>query len=291
MLILTEATRAIRRTPLMSVMTAFAVALAIGLGGGMWHLSNKARSGLDELRSHVELEAYFGSQLTTAEAHELATQLLAKHPEIKKSEFISREQALEMYDKASGENVVAVLGFNPLPASLRILLNGASSDEALTLKKQLTGAEGVAEVRYDPAALRMLEERENVLQRLTVFVGGMLLLSAIGFVASTTRLAIQSRQETLRVMRLLGASSSALYTPYIIEGGTAGFLGGGVGAGLFLLLGKFALVKISPDLALHLTTSTDLIVFVLLSLLGGLALGALTSGFAAWRVIRTLGAD
>lgn len=261
-------------------MSALTIAMAIGLGGILAFLSGRAHSALTELGAHLQIEAFFVPEVSSLEAVSIMNNEFVKNHDLRSATIVTKEQAIEEYKKATGEDAEAVLGYNPLPASVRVELLEPTSVNAKRVASFLKSHPKVAEVHYDAEALTTLEDRARSLKMLSFLIGGILLLAALTFLHTTTRLAIQARRDTLKTMLLLGADRATLQLPFVLEGATIGLLGGLLGSGLFLLIGRLLLPEISPELGLHrldLTASAPL----LLAQLGiGLLLGSVMSYFS-----------
>lgn len=285
-LILNEAARAIRRTPIVCVMTALTISMAIGVGGLTAFLSYKAHEALDVLKSHIEIEAFFDPEIVTHEAEVAVDQSVKPIQGIASLVFVTKEDALKEYHTSTGEDVLAVLGFNPLPASVRLRLAEMNSDDAKRVVIALKHVAGINEVRYDATGLRRLEERAKGLEQLSWMIGGLLLLSAIAFVHSTTRLAIYARKETIRTMQLLGTRWAIIRAPFVVEGAVAGFFGGVAGAVLFALVGGIILREFAPGLEIQSYNLPHSATILGASILGGVLLGAGVSFLSSLLSIR-----
>jgi len=267
-------------------MSAITIAMAIGLGGVLAYLSSRAQDTLEEIGSHLRMEAFFDPAMSSADVAVLLKSEVSKINGVKSPAEISKEQAIKEYKRATGEDAEAVLGFNPLPASIRIQLATPRSMDAARISAALKHIRGVLEVHFDAQALCALEDRAEGLRMLTMLIGGLLLIAALTFIHTTTRLAIQARRETLRTMILLGASRSTIQLPFVLEGATSGFLGGILGCALFLIIGRLMLPQISPELGIPHLTSGNGSILALIQLGVGLLLGIFVSYFSVltWSV-------
>lgn len=285
-LIFKEAAQAIRRTPIICIMTALTIAMATGIGGVIAFLSHKANVSLDETRARLEIEAFFDPSAGSETASKATEKALSGIKGVAYSKFVSKEDAMTEYQKLTGEDAATVLGFNPLPASIRIHLVETNSENARATINKLKRVPGIEEVHFDMHTLSELEAKSKGLDQLTLLIGGLLLLSAIAFVHSTTRLAIYARRETIRTMELLGASFATMRAPFVIEGAASGLLGGALGAAIFALVGGIIFHEVAPGLEIQSYSLPNSAVLMGGALLGGVLLGAGVSVLSAMVSIR-----
>jgi len=282
-LILREAIAALRRTPIMSVMTSIVIAVSLGLCGIFAMLTKRANDSLEEFRAKLIVEAFFNPSVSSEEAEQLTNTKTKSLPEITSSKFISKEDALSDYEKNSGEDVQGILGYNPLPASVRMTFDNLSSAKAKVIHSQLLAIDGMKDVRYDEKSLVALEKRSQTLYLLALALGVVLLLVSLTIVISTIRLAIEARHDTIHAMQLLGAGRSTVILPYIIEGGFAGIIGGLLSGGLILLFHFFVIPAIAADLVTNISQTKDYVMLFGAGAMIGLVIGTLGSFTASWR--------
>jgi cell division transport system permease protein len=284
--ILKEASAALRRTPIMSVMTAIVIAVCLGLAGILAMLTNRANDSLEEFRASLIIEAFFEPSVPSEDAQLTVERSISHQPAITSLVFISKEHALADYEKNSGEDVQGILGYNPLPASVRLTFSKLTSANAKSLKEQLSKVEGIKDIRYDERSLINLEKRSQTLSMLALALGAVLLIVSLTIVISTIRLAIEAREDTIHAMQLLGAGQGTIIFPYIIEGALAGFAGGLLSGGLILLFHFFVIPPIAPELVTSISGPKQYgFIFGTGGILG-MVIGIIGSFLAVWRISR-----
>ncbi|HET9135117.1 MAG TPA: permease-like cell division protein FtsX [Candidatus Kapabacteria bacterium] len=287
MLIIREAVAAIRRTPMLSMLTAIVIAISLALTGIVAMLSVRASETLDDYRAKLPIEAYFDAQLASDAAEPLAASIIKSLPDISTSKFISKEAALKEYSAYSGEDLQGMLGYNPLPAGIRMTFNHLTSSRATAIISMLKSSGHLKDILFDGNTLRSLEDKKKTLVTLTYSLGIFLLLVSVLLAASLARLAMQSRREAIRAMSLLGARRSTIVIPYYIEGTIAGFLGGMIAAGSIIALHLYGLPRIAPELILMKADSEDAVFLILASATIGSMIGLVGATITSLR-IRTI---
>lgn len=285
MLILRETGAAIRRTPLMSAMTAIVIAVSLAIIGIFALLSFRANELLTEFKKKLTIEVYFEPSIASSDAQNTSDDFTKSLHSVTSYSFISKEDALKEYVERSGEDVERILGYNPFPAGFRLTVADLTSTKINEVSKMLSGIPGVKDIIVDRKTLAELEKKQTTLETLTYALGGIFFLIALAIVAATIRLAIQSRREAIRTMKLLGAKRSTIIFPYILEGGFAGLIGGLLGAVILYLFHQYMLPGIAPELMTTIAMEDMVKIFAAITL-AGLAIGAKGSLFASLTIMK-----
>jgi cell division transport system permease protein len=145
--------------------------------------------------------------------------------------LISKADAMKRFQEEFPDLAGAASGMarNPLPASIEVRLNArgqAAGDAVDRMVEALSGAAGVADVRYDRRWLNRLNTAVRFARGLGLLVVAMLGVAAALTVANVVRLAAYARREEIEIMQLVGAPLAYIRGPFLMEG----MLQGGVGA-------------------------------------------------------------
>ncbi len=282
-LVIKEAAAALRRTPIMSVLTAIVIAVSLAIIGIFTMLTERANDSLEEFRAKLVIEAFFDPSVTSVDAEQLVNDKIKTISGITSIKSIPKEEALIEYVKSSGEDVEKILGYNPLPASVRMTFENLTSIRAKEIRKQILAVHGIKDVLYDEKSLVALEKRSHTLYLLALALGGALLLVSLTIVTSSIRLAIEARHDTIHAMQLLGAGRTTIILPYILEGGFAGFIGGLLSGGLILVFHFFVIPAIAPELTTNISESKHYLALFGAGATLGTAIGMIGSLAAVWR--------
>lgn len=144
--------------------------------------------------------------------------------------FVSPEEALEELRRDLGPDttLLAALGENPLPASIRIRLQPgyASAENILRTEQKLLLLPGVSEVESGKEILAQLNSALKAAILLNIIIFVIVAASVLFIVFQTIENAIINRSQEIEIMELVGASRGAIYTPFLIQGTLQGILGG-----------------------------------------------------------------
>ena len=195
--------------------------------------------------------------------------------EVMRFDYVSKEQALENFKVTLGDdsNFLAGLSENPLPASLELFLDSeiAEVDDVERLARQLQRQVGVDEVAYGSRWLRQLFSLLKTVKYFGFLFASFLSAVTIFIVASTIRLSLYARRETIRVLHLVGATRGFIAMPYLFEGvfqgAVASFLALGLAYGGFRYFKTWLQLQVpqwSIVLQLKFFTTLPLLLFLLL---------------------------
>ena len=231
---------------------------------------------LNQFGSQLEVSVYLDSGV---QADSLKATVEAI-PEVTAVETVSKESAWQELVAELGisdiQGATEQLNGNPLVDALRIK---ASRSEAVPgLASQLTTIQGIAEVLYVDEAVRRLEQLNEGLRWASLFVVGILSLTAIAVITTTIRLIVMARRREIEVMQLVGATSIWIYLPFILQGTFFGLVGAGISSGLLAGIHHFLheLTSQQPDFiqflinGLQLTPQQRLLLPTALVGLGGI---------------------
>ena len=152
-------------------------------------------------------------------------------PYVKHVDYISKQQAAEIFSEDLGEDFVGFIGYNPLYPSLMVNFNVSllpdNTTEVLDKFCEEVGLlEGVTGVAYQENVVGELRE---VFYKLTWFLIVFVVLLAIitvVLIASLIRIAIYSRREAIATMRMVGATAAFIMRPFLWRSVLYGALGG-----------------------------------------------------------------
>jgi len=272
------------RTSGMLSTATIAVALFV-LGAFLVLTSNLSRLGADWSRS-AEMSVYIDDD-ATPEARTVVEGLIAPGRVVAGYQFVSKVEALQRFKQTFAELAAAAdtLGANPMPASYEVRLQTAPGvQEAVDqLAERLRQTPGVVDVRYDRQWLDRLLSAVAVLQGIGLVLGAFLTLAAALTVANVVRLALFARRDEIEIMELVGAPTTYIRGPFVMEG----FLQGGIGAMVALAALAAVFLATRGRYLTPLATAVNLssvrflsLELSLLLLAGGMAVGCL-GGYVA----------
>lgn len=224
---------------------ALATATFTMLGMGVFLLLYlNVQDALGSLREEIKVIVYLRDSVSAREIAQLREEL-GKDPAVAGIEFVSREQALATFRAQfpSEERLLNGLGDNPFPASLVIKVGPAyrSTEQVGALVQKLQARSEADEVLYSQDWIENLAAALRYLRVLGVGIGVVLAASMVTILANTIKLTLYARREEIEILKLIGATTGFIKTPFVLEGALLG--GAGALCSLFLLRTLFGLAE------------------------------------------------
>jgi cell division transport system permease protein len=254
-----------------------AVALFV-LGAFLLITSNLQRLG-DEWSRAAELSVYLSDDASAADRARVE-ELLAPGEVVASYEFVSQSEALQRFKQTFADlaGTAETIGDSPLPASYEVRLRPTDRAQAgvdpLAAALRKTG--GVSDVRYDREWLDRLLSAVSVVRSAGLVLGVVLTLAAALTVANVVRLALHARRDEIEIMHLVGAPTTFVRGPFVVEG----VLQGGAGAliALAVLAAVFIAVRGRYLAPLAAAINLSSVRFLPLELCAGLLVGGMLVG-------------
>ncbi len=245
---LKEAFRSLSRNAAPSaaaVLTVLITALVLGV---FIPIVQATTGTANAIRSKVVVDVYTKDSATLQQLHQLRN-ALATTPNVKKIQFITKQQALAEEKKKHPE-AYQLLGTNPLPNLFRVTPKNPDQVQAIIDRlapvdvktgRRTPQLPAIDEVRNRRDETSKILSATGLVKLLTAGLTALLVLTSIALVANTIRLSIFSRRREVEVMKLVGATNWFIRWPFVIEGIVVGLMGG-ILAVLCLMIAKLTFV-------------------------------------------------
>lgn len=286
--LLGETLLGLRRGGWMNWAAVSTVTVLLFLFGMSVQASWKLEGLLNQFGSPVEVSVYLDPGAPVDKVIPLVAQL----PHVAEVKAISKEQAWAALIKEMGlsdiEAATEQLEGNPLVDELKV--KAQTSQYVPMLAQQLTQILGVDEVQYMDEVIQRMQQLNQGLNWVSLTVISLLTLTAVAVITTTIRLIVMARRREIEIMQLVGATTSWIYLPFILQGMTFGVLGAAIAWILIIGVQEFLanLLATGPDFIKYIASGSQpnliqmlLLPFLLLSL-GGLV-GLMGSLFAVRR--------
>ncbi len=255
-----------RRTPLL----VFATIIAVLVSSFLVFTTLSARSIVENntlrWQNGIHVVVFLDDRVTTT-AHKQLETSLEDYPEVRTVDYFSKPEAKEEFKVLFKDQpeLLAEVDFEILPASLRINLNDPSNYKLII--ERLDGNPAVKEIRTSGQAIeRLLSLTDTLVISASAFA---LLIGFAAFILiiNTLRLAAYSKKKEIKIMRLIGASSTYIRLPFIFEAVIESLIGTSIAVGFGWALIEYSKNSIVADSIFDITISDDYLIFLTLSLL------------------------
>ena len=210
----------------MTTFTAvFSLFLALYFVGLLATAGENTRSILQYLRSKYKIEVFFKQNVDLKMAKKVSDSIV-EIKGVRSSTVINKDDAVRIFKDQFGEDILGILGYNPLPISAVVNLK-RNSEELLNVTPIVNGIkrmEGVEEVRYQGHLIKKIERTYSRFMKVFPWVAMVFITVAILVIYNTVKLSIYSRKELINSLKLIGATKLFIQMPFIFEGLIDGIL-------------------------------------------------------------------
>ena len=255
-----------RRSPLL----VFATIIAVLVSSFLVFTTLSARSIVENntlrWQNGIHVVVFLDDRVTTT-AHKQLETSLEDYPEVRTVDYFSKPEAEEEFKVLFKDQpeLLAEVDYEILPASLRINLNDPSNYKLII--ERLEGNPAVKEIRTSGEAIeRLLSLTDTLVISASAFA---LLIGFAAFILiiNTLRLAAYSKKKEIKIMRLIGASSTYIRLPFIFEAVIESLIGTSIAVGFGWALIEYSKNSVVADSIFDITISDDYLIFLTLSLL------------------------
>ena len=231
----------------------------------------------------------------TDEAAQMLKTRIETIPCVKHVDYISRQQAAEIFTDDLDDDFVSFIGYNPLYPSMMINLRAdyipetsqsGRSDLIKQFSDEVQQLEFVTGVAYQE---NVVNELNDVFYKATWFLiifMALLIIVSILLISSTIRISLYAQRESIRTMQLVGAKSGFIARPFLARSVWYGLLG----ALIAIVILAIATGIFNQSLSgLDLLNTTHLYWYLgiaLIIILVGIVLSYLSTLFAVKRYLR-----
>lgn len=244
---------------------------------------------LNQFGNQLEVSAYLDTGVQAADLQPS----IAAMPEVAAVETVSKEAAWAGLIKELGiseiNGATKQLEGNPLVDELKVKAKSPAGVPVLAAR--LSQLPGVDEVIFVDEAVKRVAQLNQGLKWISLVVITLLTLTAIAVITTTIRLIVMARRREIEVMQLVGATTSWIYLPFILQGIVFGVVGAAIAWSLLTALQQFLnrLLAQQPEFVQFLTNGLQVspfqTLFLAVILLGlGSSVGVMGSLFAVRKI-------
>jgi len=184
-------------------------------------LSLVTSSAIESVNSRIDVVAYFKDSATEKRVLQIR-KALSTQDGVRSVEYISKDEAFEKWQATTEDQrlrEVVTKKDNPLPRSLEVKMGDPEkTHEIATFLEQAKYKSLLHRVRYNKEVVERLIHYTQVIKRLGLGLVSVFVVISILIVFNTIRLAIYARRDEIDIMKLVGATSAFIRSPFLVEG-------------------------------------------------------------------------
>jgi len=256
----------------MTTFTAvFSLFLALYFVGLLAVAGENTKSILQYLRSKYKIEVFFKQDVEYQSAKSISASIL-KIKGVRSSTVINKDDAVRIFKDQFGEDILAILGYNPLPISAVVNLKRKSDQllDASPIVNEIKILDGVEQVRYQGHLIKKIERTYAKIMRYFPFMAMVFILVAVLVIYNTVKLSIFARKELINSLKLIGATKLFIQMPFIFEGLIDGFMASLIASPLIIVTVNGVNYMMNNFTSWNIQLSIEPILFLWLTLLSGI---------------------
>lgn len=291
------------RNAWLSVAATAVMVVAITIALASVILNVTARNAIQELSKDIKVSIYLQDGISEKDRESLKD-ALKENKAVVEVQYITRDMAQQrlkdQQDTGFVDQTLALLGTEALPESFDVSVDDLEKlEEVGNIAKQEKFNKIVGQ-NADDITLGKTRSKETIdrasgAQRIitlgSIVAAGLFVAVSILIIFNTIRMAIYTRSEEIKIMKLIGATPSYIRGPFFVESALYGIIAGILGT-LIAFSGVFSLGKRVADQREFIETYqffTDYKIIAMLlvaSILAGVLVGVISSGMAMIKHLR-----
>lgn len=190
---------------------------------------------IQQITDKINVSVYLNDTTTTAQAKDMIKHL-EKQPEVEKTDYLDKEAALKVYAEQNKTNTnlvaAAAQAGNPIPATIHVYpkdLNQIQKIKDILVKPEFSKLQTTGSPSYNgdrKVAIDNITHATNVLRKIGAVTVVVFAVICALIIFNTIQMAIFNRRDEITIMRLLGASTSYIRGPFVVESAIYGVLSG-----------------------------------------------------------------
>lgn len=175
--------------------------------------------------SKPQLMVFFNDKATEEQVTHVK-KILTDSGKIESTKYISKEDALKFYQDQNKNDplLLEMVSSDILPASLEV--NAKDPSMLKDLESLVNGVEGVELIDYQKDVVDSLISWTNTIRITGGVLGGILTINSILTIMTVIGMRIATKKDEIEILKLIGASPSYIRSPFVLEGGMYGVIGG-----------------------------------------------------------------
>lgn len=216
--LIAEGFKSFYRNKLASFLCVITIFINFSILGSLFVVGYNTGSLVDFFRSKYSFEVFLEEGVDKDIYSEFVEQL-SENRIISSTEIIDKEKSALIFKEEFGEDVVEMLGYNPLPLSIKVFINEENFDfnQVDLLIESINSYDFVDEIEYRGKYIDDVEDRINLAIFLfLVFVIAIIFLS-YQIISNTINLSMTNRKDFIDILKYNGASGLFIKIPFYIE--------------------------------------------------------------------------
>lgn len=245
----------------------------------------KSSSIENYFKENVTVSVYLKNSSRDSDIKQI-NKFLNLNENVKSIEFISKEDAAELFTNEIGEEFVGFLGYNPLLDLISVRLFGDKIDiyNIEEFIESLDNFEFIEEIEYDKPLVESLVNNFKKIGVLIIITSVLFFFTSFILINNSIKISIYSKRDIIKTMQLVGATKSFIRRPFIASYVRIGFYSSIIS--LILLFISLSQASFELDEIDFFSNIKDIIILVSFIILFGIFTSYISSYFITQKYLQ-----
>lgn len=202
-------------TNVTSIISVSMVLLLLGIVALIGVAANEATR---QIRENVGIDVSMSEIATDSQADALKRELT--HAAYAASvKYVSKDEALMLWKEDTGEDLMEVIGFNPLTAEFEVHVKSeyASVDSLNHISAMLKRNPAIDEVKVHTDQVEAMNRSVRQTATILLVVAVAMMIISLALINNTVRMTVYSRRFLIHTMKLVGATPGFIRKPIVVS--------------------------------------------------------------------------
>lgn len=202
-------------TNVTSIISVSMVLLLLGIVALIGVAANEATR---QIRENVGIDVSMSEIATDSQVDALKRELT--HAAYAASvKYVSKDEALMLWKEDTGEDLMEVIGFNPLTAEFEVHVKSeyASVDSLNHISAMLKRSPAIDEVKVHTDQVEAMNRSVRQTATILLVVAVAMMIISLALINNTVRMTVYSRRFLIHTMKLVGATPGFIRKPIVVS--------------------------------------------------------------------------
>ena len=265
--LISEGLKNLWRHKLTSFSSIFSIFLTLIISGSLIIVTQNTSKVIEYLRDKYKIEVFFKNEVSNDKVKEIVDDI-NKINGVRSTTIITKDDAEKIFKLQFGEDIMKIIGYNPLPIScvVNIVKDDSKVINIASIINQLESFQEIDEINYQGTIISRIEYYYQLFVKLMTSILILAFFISIFTISNTIRLTIYAKEKLIESLQLIGATRFFVKAPFIIEGVLLGFIGSILSCALLIGALEFSNDLIYSFLSFEIYYDMNLLILILCSI-------------------------
>ena len=196
--LISEGLKNLWRHKLTSFSSIFSIFLTLIISGSLIIVTQNTSKVIEYLRDKYKIEVFFKNAVTNDEVKEIVADI-NKINGVRSTTIITKDDAEKIFKSQFGEDIMKIIGYNPLPIScvVNIVKDDSKVINIASIINQLESFQEIDEINYQGTIISRIEYYYQLFVKLMTSILILAFFISIFTISNTIRLTIYAKEKLI----------------------------------------------------------------------------------------------